>query len=461
MEEINLLDYIDTLIRRKWTIISVTAAVLLIAGIVLAVMPRTYEGEVVLLFPEQVTDGLSSQLAQLARLPLLGNLPGLSGRNVYLTVLRSRTISENVCKRLGLDGYGLEYEDLQDNLILETPKEGGLLLTCDVPTSWLRGHVPRRELKQRTAELAARTANTYISELRTFDQMNTLFMGKKHRLYVEEQVVRSKAELAEAEARLQKFQEEHPTLIPPDESSAYAEQALGIAATQTETDVALREAEGQLARARTTWNAGAPRDISPEAVVGSPGIAALRAQVAELEVKRATRLENFTESHPDVVSLTQEIEKTYDEIRSEVARVVSGKAGSTSAAHQELLKQLVVLEVSYDGLVARRTALGGAMSNIERRLSDLPTKEIQYARLLRDLKVAETVYTTLLAEHAKARVAEGRDTDNFIVLDDAIVPEKPAKPRVKLTLAAALVLGLMFGILAATAQGVPLGKRPA
>ncbi len=160
-----------------------------------------------------------------------------------------------------------------------------------------------------------------------------------------------------------------------------------------------------------------------------------------------------------MVSLTQEIEKTYEEIRSEVARVVSGKAGSTSLAHQELLKQLVVLEVSYDGLVARRTALGGAMSNIERRLSDLPTKEIQYARLLRDLKAAETVYTTLLAEHAKARVAEGRDTDNFIVLDEAVVPERPARPRVKLTLLGALVLGCMLGVLAATLPGMRATKR--
>jgi len=459
MDEINLLDYIEVLLLRKRTVIAVTVAVVLVAGIALALTPKTYEGEATLLFPERTTDGLSSQLAQLAGIPMLGGLPSLSGRSVYVTVLKSRTISENVCQRVGLDKYGLEYEDLQDNLIMETPKEGGLILTCQVPTSWLRGHVPTRELRNRTAELAARVANTYISELRIYDRLNALFVSKKNRLFIEKQLQRTRAELADSEAALQEFQEQHPTLVPPEKSSVYADQALGIVARQTEADVALHEVGGQLARARATWKAGAPRDISPEAVTDSPAIGELRAQLARLEVKRATLLENFTESHPDVVGLTQEIEKTYDRIRSEVAQVVAGKAGSTSPAHQELLKQLVLLEVSRGGMEARRSALATAMSNIERRLSGLPAKEIEYARLLRDVKATETVYTTLLAEHAKARVAEGRESENFIVLDDAIVPEKPAKPRVLLTLAAALVLGLMFGVLIASVQGMPPGKR--
>ncbi len=117
------------------------------------------------------------------------------------------------------------------------------------------------------------------------------------------------------------------------------------------------------------------------------------------------------------------------------------------------MKQLVILEVNRDGLEARRSALAQAMSDTEDRLSRLPVKEIEYARVLRDLKAAETVYTTLLVEHAKARVEEGRDTDKFIVLDDAIVPEKPAKPATKVLLLASLVLGLFGGIFVAMAQG--------
>lgn len=459
MDEINLIDYINILIQRKRTIAVVTLAVVLLAGIFLIFTPKVYEGETTLLFPEQASGGLSSQLAQLTGLPLGGMLQALSGREVYSTILKSRTISENVCNSLHLDRYDLDYKDLQDNLSLTTPKDGGLVLAFQVPTSWLKGRMARGQIKQSTAELAAKIANTYVSELTAYDNANSLFRGKKNRLFIEKQLERTKMELADAETRLQKFQEEHPTLAPPDKSSEYADQALQITTQQTEAGVALHEAEGQLARAHATWSAGAPRGISPEAVIDSPAISSLRQELAKLEVKRATLLEDYSDIHPEVVSLSQEIDKTYEKIHSEVAQVISGKAGSASPAHQELLKQLVLLEINSDGLKSRTSALAGAMSSIERRLSSLPAQEVQYARLLREVKVTETVYTTLLSEHAKARVTEGQESGSFIVLDEAEPEKFHVRPKYKLTLIVAMMVGLIVGVLAATVQGVPNSKQ--
>ena len=459
MDEISIVDCVKLLKARRWTVGAVSLAALVITGVALLFWPRTYEGETALIFPQQATDSLGSQLAQLAGLPLLGGVTSLSGRDVYVSVLKSRTISENVLRRLGLDDCDLDFEDMQDHLSLEAPKEGGLVVTCQVPTSWLKGHVPRRELRDRTAQLAARVANTYIDELQTYDRSNSLFLGRKNRVFIEKQLARSKDELSQAEDQLEEFQKGNPTLIPPENASKYAEQAQEIATKQIEADVAVRETQGQLEKAQAIWRAGAPKSISPEAIADNPAIDVLRTQLATLEVKRATLLESFTEKHPDVVSLSHEIDKTYDKLRAETARVVSGRAASASPAQQELLKQLVLLEVTRDGMAARQTALSGSWNNVELRLSDLPKQEMEYARLLRDLKAAEMVYTTLLAEHAKARVAEGRETDNFIVLDMAKVPEKPEKPRVKTTLAVAIMLGLVLGVAIAVMQGIP-AKKP-
>jgi uncharacterized protein involved in exopolysaccharide biosynthesis len=462
MDEINLLDYIRLLTRRKRTVLGVMAIVLFITCVILAVMPRTYEGETALIFPQKPADTLSSQLALVTGLPMLGNLvPGLSGRDVYITVLKSRTISEKVLGNMRLDRDDLDYEDMQDHLFLETTKEGALIIKCQLPTSWLKGRVPGKDIRRAAAQKAADMANSYVAELRIYDRSNCLSMGRKQRLFVEEQLERTRPELRLAETRLKDFQQAHPTLIPPDESQAYAQQALELTASQVQSDVALNEAKAQLARARETWKAAAPENVSPEALADSPAIEQLRVQLAKLEVQQATLLENFTAKHPDVVSLDQEIAKTYDRLRTEIDHVVSGKSGGASLAQQELLKQLVLLEVNRDGLGARKSALTGAMSDIERRLADLPAAEMEYARLIRDVKVAETVYTTLLAERAKARIAEARDADNFIVLDEAVAQKKPAKPRMLVSLAAALVMGLMIGIFMAAAQGVPANKKAA
>jgi len=459
MEELSLLDYVAIWRTNKVTIIIAVLVALVIAGITLVLMPKTYEGTTTLVFPEQQDTGRSALLAKLAGIPLPGGVVGLSGRDVYTTILKSRTISERVCRNLNLQAYGLDYEDLQNNLVLKIPKEGGLVLTFEVPTSWLKGHVPSRELQKRTAQLAADIANQYISELRVYDRSNTLFMGKKHRIFVEAQLARTKAELARAEDRLQKFQEAHPMLAPPDKSSAYVDQALSITSQQAETDVALQETSGQIARARSTWDKGAPDDVSPEAIIESPIISDLRVKLADLEVKRATLLEEFTENHPDVVGLSQEIEKIRSHIKSEVTQIVQGQANSVSPAHQELLKQIVVLEITRDGMKARREALSQVMSRLERHMSNLPAMEMQYVRLLRDLKASEAVYTALLTEHAKARVTEGMDSDNFIVLDEAVPEDEPAKPSIKLALLGSGLLGLIMGMAVATATGVQGYKR--
>ena len=460
MDEINLSDYARILGYHSKMMLVVTLVVVLFAGVYLVITPKVYMGTTMLLFPERSGGSISPQLAQLAGIMLPGGgLPSLSGPQIYILVMKSRTLSDTVCKRLDLGQYDVTYSDLQECLTTETPKDGGLAVKCNVPTSWLKGHVPGSELKQRTAELSARLANTYISELRTYQRTNSLSMGRKNRIFIEGQIERTKAELTGAEIRLQRFQQQHPTLVPPDKSSAYADQALGLAEKQSEAEVALHEALGQLERARATWKAGAPQGISPEAAIDDPAISELRTQLARLEVKRATLLENFTDSHPEVVSLTQEINKTQKTVQSVVDRIIAGKSGSISPASQELMRQLVILEVSRGGLEARGSALAAAISNVESRLSKLPSQEMEYARLIRQVKTNEVVYTTLLGEHAKARIAEGRDTDDFIVLDAAIAPKGPSKPRTKITLIAALMCGVMLGVLTATVRGIPVTKR--
>ena len=459
MEELTLLDYISMLRAHKIVVLVTTVAALIIASIALLLMPKTYEGSTTLLFPSQGSE-LNLRLAQLVGLNLPSSV-GLSGREVYMTVLKSRTISENVCESLNLDNYGLDYKDLQEHLVIEAPKEGGLTLRFEVPTSWLKGRVPPSELQKRTARLAADIANRYISELRIYDRSNALFMEKKQRIFIEEQLKRTRAELARAEASLQKFQETHPMLAPPDRTFTYIDQSLNIAAKQAEAEVALSETRGEIARARSTWDRIAPEGISPEAIIESPVISDLRVKLANLEVRRAALLEDLTENHPDVVSVTQEIDKLRDRIQSEIDQIIKGKSGSISPAHQELLKQIVVLEVTEDGIEARRRALFDIMSKLENQLKGLPEKEVQYARLLRDLKATETVYTSLLSEYAKARIAEGKEEENFIVLDKAVPPTKPSKPNVKLVLLAAAFLGFVSGTLTVPfrrASKLPLHK---
>lgn len=454
MEEISLSDYAEIWNRRKLTIVLTAVLSIVFTGVALLLMPRTYVAETSLLLPEQNQINVGAQFAQLAGFAMPGITQSVSSQGVYISVLKSRVISDRVCSRLKLAQYGLDYKDLQKRMLVETPKEGGLLVSCRVPTSWLRPYCDSEEISKRTARLAADVANAYILELREYDRSNSLFLGRQNRVLIERQMHRARAELSAAEDRLQSFQEAHPRLVPPDKSVIYAERGMQLATEETAAAVLLQETQAQLEQSRATWNLGAPEGVSPEAVVDNPTISQLRTRLAALEVERTNLLEDFTEAHPAVVSADRQIRTMRDKLEGEVSRVIAGAAGSETPAHSELLRQLVLLQINREGLQARIGAISRATAELDSALMSLPAEEKEYARRIRDAKSAEAVYTTLLAEHAKARVAEGREGGNFIVLDQAVPPELPAGPRVKLALLVALLAGLALGTLIATAQGI-------
>ncbi|HLF86002.1 MAG TPA: GNVR domain-containing protein [Nitrospiria bacterium] len=59
----------------------------------------------------------------------------------------------------------------------------------------------------------------------------------------------------------------------------------------------------------------------------------------------------------------------------------------------------------------------------------IPDLALQYARLLRDTKVQETLYGLLIQQYEIARIQEAKDSPTVQVLDTAKVPEKRIKPK--------------------------------
>ncbi|HBG01085.1 MAG TPA: hypothetical protein DDW87_05870 [Firmicutes bacterium] len=98
------------------------------------------------------------------------------------------------------------------------------------------------------------------------------------------------------------------------------------------------------------------------------------------------------------------------------------------------------------GLHARETALLTLIEEQEEEMDLLPTRELELARLMRNAKVTEELYLLLRTRHEEARISEAMQTADVQIIDDAVLPETPVKPRVKLNIAIGIVLGLFLGV---------------
>ncbi len=101
------------------------------------------------------------------------------------------------------------------------------------------------------------------------------------------------------------------------------------------------------------------------------------------------------------------------------------------------------------GLKAEVAALDAALRKAKADLADIPKKEIDIARLERDRETSEKVYIMLRARYEEMQISEAIQGSEIYVIDEAIVPDKPIKPRKLLNTAIAGILGLFVAVGAA------------
>lgn len=201
-DEINLLDY-WRVIRRRWKIIAViflTAVVT--AAIVSLRMTPIYQATATIMPIESSGGQVSAALRNLGSLPFVGGLvPGIGGSKV-VTVLKSRTMAEDVIQALDL--IKVLFEDAQDEPPTLQDAVRSLTGTTEI-TDDKKGLISI-SVEYKDPRIAADIANQYPIELQRFLSENALSMAKRNRMFIEDQLHTVKKELQEAEEALKGFQ---------------------------------------------------------------------------------------------------------------------------------------------------------------------------------------------------------------------------------------------------------------
>jgi succinoglycan biosynthesis transport protein ExoP len=201
--------------------------------------------------------------------------------------------------------------------------------------------------------------------------------------------------------------------IQADRGAVEAErQALALLVRQMRSDSALAAPRGQ-----------APSGglISFPTLLRNPAAAELLGALARLENERSALLIRRKPQDPDVLVLS-----------ARVREIDSQLQGIAETYLQGLTNQVAALEE-----VAR--GFGG-------ELELLPKKELQTARLERDLKVQQELYTLIQTRLKEAEITEAMEDPTVRIVDPAVVSERPVRPVPLLNLGLSLMLGTLLGV---------------
>ena len=167
-------------------------------------------------------------------------------------------------------------------------------------------------------------------------------------------------------------------------------------------------------------------------------------------------LKAFQEKHK-TVALDVEIQsaiQTVAELKSQVLLLEAKKGALESASRinnpylfniekelRSLKKQLKEIEFGDDELIRSGFGAGFSMS-----FSELPEITLEYARLLREVKIQEAIYELLTQQFEQAKIMELKDTPTVQLLDKAGPPERKSYPKRAKIVITAFFLSIVAGL---------------
>ncbi len=192
-------------------------------------------------------------------------------------------------------------------------------------------------------------------------------------------------------------------------------------------------------------------------------------EVHERELRKAEEaLKRFQEEN-EAVDLDEQTRSAIDIVADLTAQTISlevelrilGRYASKNSDEYLRRKQ------RYDELVAQLAKFKADSARAENDVvrsyfptfDKVPEISLEYARLLRDVKVGEKVYELLVKEYEQARIEEAKNTPTVQILDTATPPELRSRPKRKQIVVVGTLLGIGWAALFAIFSTVWLGEE--
>jgi uncharacterized protein involved in exopolysaccharide biosynthesis len=167
---------------------------------------------------------------------------------------------------------------------------------------------------------------------------------------------------------------------------------------------------------------------SLEEVLSSPVIQSLKSELAKAEANFAELSKRIDINHPQYKQSKAEVDSLQQKIHSEVKMVLNSIAGGVASSNQ------------HDKIIAN------AFAEQKAKVLELKQQHDEIRVLNREVENAQRIYDAALQRAVQSRMESEMRQTNTAVLNPAVLPQKPAKPRVLINMILSVFLGGMLGM---------------
>jgi len=408
----NFTQFLLILNARKGIILSVLLLTVAVTATVSLLLPKQYTATTTLIIDSKSKDPLTGQLMPSQMFPgyLATQVDIIQSSNVAQKVVRELKLADSPGTHEqfmeATEGKGNLNQWLADlllkNLSVEPSRESNVISVA------FSGTDPRF-----SAVIANAFAKAYIDtsiDLR-------LAPAKLTAAWFDQQIIELRQKLDDAQQKLTAYQREKG-IVESDERLDVETRRMGDLASQM---IAAQSAAFD-AGSRTRDSASLPE------VINNPVVQGLKAQVSQGEGKLADLAKRVGVNHPDYQRTLAEVNSYKTRLANELNLATRGVGATAGAAQQ------------------RYNELSAAFAKQKATVLALKQQREEATLLARDVQNAQQIYDSALQRYGQSRMEAQSTQTDIAVLNPAVAPTKPSKPKVFLNILLSLFLGTMLGV---------------
>lgn len=275
--------------------------------------------------------------------------------------------------------------------------------------------------------------------------------------FIKQQLSEYEAKLSAAEERLAAFKKQNVGVMPGEGGDYYGRLQERKAALDT-----LRIQYGQLSSRAAELQKQIAGEEPTLGFVAPPEASALDGQIAGLKARRDQLLVQYTEKHPEVLAIAEQISRLEEQRAAEMSRSrratggqvvttqgLAAKVLDVNPVYQSMRIALSQTEAQMAEVRGQIAAEESQAAYLRSRVDSIPQVEAELVKLTRDYDINKKQYEDLLQRLESARLSESVDsnTENvkFRIIEPPLVPVAPSGPARALLLTAVLFLALGVG----------------
>jgi succinoglycan biosynthesis transport protein ExoP len=449
--EFHLIDYWRILVKRRWTVIAVTALVLMI-GVVSTLMTTP-------LYRATATVEVEKTSLQVVQVGGVMNTQPYDPTflQTQIELLRSHALSERVVQQLGLANAG-ELEKLapgsplQRVMAMIRGRPEGSHDPVDAPGA--AGGASKERVASAAAVFRGGLAIQPVADSGlvaiSYDSVDPLFSQRAAnavaeafvaqnlerkfgstayaKSYLEDRLQELRLKLEESERQLVKFAKQEQIVSAGDASGAnLMEQNLGS------LNEAYAKAKEERIRTEARWQqAQALHGTGLQLTAENPMMKSLQESRAKLQLEYQDKLRLYKPDYPEMQQLKSQLDEIDKQITREEGNVRSG------------------IQADYQAALQQENMLAKQLSLLKTDVLDLQDRSIQYNIYKREVDTNRQLYDAMLQRYKEIGIAGGVSANNLSLVDRAD-PGYKFKPDVRRNVTIALALGLILGCLLALA----------